>query len=154
MEKNLGKRYTEDFKKMIVELYIQGKTKKYLSQEYGVSSNTIREWLKREKKEIKEKYKDESGEKLSKKHSKRKLLRILEVSRSSYYYNQKEKKNQREIENEILLEQITLIWQKSHKRYGSKKVHVELKKLKLEVNLKRVKRLMRENRLFSIIVKI
>ena len=76
------------------------------------------------------------------------------MSRSSYYYNQKEKKNQREIENEILLEQIILIWQKSHKRYGSKKVHVELKKLKLEVNLKRVKRLMRENRLFSIIVKI
>ena len=54
MEKNLGKRYTEEFKKMIVELCIQGKTKKYLSQEYGVSSNTIREWLKREKKEIKE----------------------------------------------------------------------------------------------------
>ena len=52
MEKNLGKRYTEEFKKMIVELYIQGKTKKYLSQEYGVSSNTIREWLTREKKEI------------------------------------------------------------------------------------------------------
>ena len=61
MEKNLGKRYTEEFKKMIVELYIQGKTKKYLSQEYGVSSNTIREWLKREKKEIKENYKDETS---------------------------------------------------------------------------------------------
>ena len=61
MEKNLGKRYTEEFKKMIVELYIQGKTKKYLSQEYGVSSNTIREWLKREKKEIKEKYKNETS---------------------------------------------------------------------------------------------
>ena len=60
MEKNLGKRYTEEFKKMIVELYIQGKTKKYLSQEYRVSSNTIREWLKREKKEIKEKYKNDT----------------------------------------------------------------------------------------------
>ena len=46
---------------MIVELYIQEKTKKYLSQEYGVSSNTIKEWLKREKKEIKEKYKDETS---------------------------------------------------------------------------------------------
>ena len=32
-------------------------------------------------------------------------------------------------------------------------MHAELQKLKLEVNLKRVKRLMRENRLFSIIVK-
>ena len=56
MKKNLG-RHTEEFKKMIVELYIQGNTKKYLSQEYGVSSNTIRKWLKREKKEIKQKYK-------------------------------------------------------------------------------------------------
>ena len=46
---------------MIVELYIQEKTKKYLSQEYGVSSNTIKEWLKREKKEIKERYKDETS---------------------------------------------------------------------------------------------
>ena len=44
---------------MIVELYIQEKTKKYLSQEHVVSLNTIREWLKREKKEIKEKYKEE-----------------------------------------------------------------------------------------------
>ena len=35
MEKNLGKRYTEEFKKMIVELYIQGKTKKCLSQEWN-----------------------------------------------------------------------------------------------------------------------
>ena len=61
MEKNLGKRYTEEFKKMIVELYIQGKTKKYLSQEYRVSLNTIREWLKREKKEIKEKNKDKTS---------------------------------------------------------------------------------------------
>ena len=42
---------------------------------------------------------------------------------------------------------------KSDKRYGAKKVHTELRKLRLEVNLKRVKRLMRENRLFSIIVK-
>ena len=61
MEKNLGKRYTEEFKKMIVELYTQGKTNKYLSQEYRVSSNTIREWLKREKKEIKEKNKVETS---------------------------------------------------------------------------------------------
>ena len=42
---------------------------------------------------------------------------------------------------------------KSDKRYGAKKVHTELRKLRLEVNLKRVKRLIRENRLFSIIVK-
>ena len=39
--------------------------------------------------------------KLSKEHSKWKLLRILEVSKISYYYNQKEKKNQRANVEEI-----------------------------------------------------
>lgn len=89
MEKNLGKRYTEEFKKMIVELYIQGKTKKCLSQEYGVSSNTIREWLKREKKEIKEKYKDETS--------------YLEIVKLKKLLEEKDKElNEKEEEIEIL----------------------------------------------------
>ena len=61
MGKNLGKRYTEEFKQMIVELYTQGKNQKKLSLEYGVSTNTIREWVRRERKEIKEKYNDETS---------------------------------------------------------------------------------------------
>ena len=86
MEKNLGKRYTEEFKKMIVELYIQGKTKKYLSQEYGVSSNTIREWLKREKKE---KNKDEKS--------------YLEIVKLKKLLEEKDKElNEKEEEIEIL----------------------------------------------------
>jgi ribosomal protein S21 len=35
----------------------------------------------------------------------------------------------------------------------SKKVNVKLRKMGLEVNLKRVKRIMKENRIFSIITK-
>ena len=89
MEKNLGKRYTEEFKKMIVELYIQGKTKKYLSQEYRVSLNTIREWLKREKKEIKEKNKDETS--------------YLEIVKLKKLLEEKDKElNEKEEEIEIL----------------------------------------------------
>ena len=88
MEKNLGKRYTEEFKKMIVELYLQGE-KKYLSQEYGVSSNTIREWLTREKKEIKEKYKDETS--------------YLEIVKLKKLLEEKDKElNEKEEEIEIL----------------------------------------------------
>ena len=84
MEKNLGKRYTEEFKKMIVELYLQGKTKKYLSQEYGVSSNTIREWLTREKKEIKQTiiHTDRGSQYLSKEYRKYCKENNLELSYS------------------------------------------------------------------------
>jgi putative transposase len=80
-------------------------------------------------------------------------MKMLNISSSSYYYSKKEKKNQREIENEILLSYIRLIWCESKKRYGSKKVNAKLRKMGLEVNLKRVKRIMKENRIFSIITK-
>ena len=41
-------------------------------------------------------------DKLSKEHSKRKLLRILVVPRNSYYYNRREKKNQHYlVENKV-----------------------------------------------------
>ena len=80
-------------------------------------------------------------------------MKILNIKSSSYYYSKKEKRNQRAIENEILLSYIRLIWQDSKKRYGAKKVNVKLRKMGLEVNLKRVKRIMKENRIFSIITK-
>ena len=80
-------------------------------------------------------------------------MKILNIKSSSYYYSKKEKRNQRAIENRILLSYIRLIWQDSKKRYGAKKVNVKLRKMGLEVNLKRVKRLMKENRIFSIITK-
>ena len=80
-------------------------------------------------------------------------MKILNIKSSSYYYSKKEKRNQRAIENEILLSYVRLIWQDSKKRYGAKKVNVKLRKMGLEVNLKRVKRIMKENRIFSIITK-
>lgn len=42
--KNTGKKYNEDFKKMIVELYNSGSSAKDLSSEYGVSEVTIYAW--------------------------------------------------------------------------------------------------------------
>jgi transposase len=40
-----GKRYTEDFKQMIIELYQSGKSKLELSREYGVSITSIDNWI-------------------------------------------------------------------------------------------------------------
>ena len=41
-----GKRYTEEFKKQIVDLYQAGSTVSYLSREYGVANVTIYKWIK------------------------------------------------------------------------------------------------------------
>lgn len=45
--KNTGKKYNEDFKKMIVDLYNSGSTAKELNSEYGVSEVTIYAWIKK-----------------------------------------------------------------------------------------------------------
>jgi len=44
--RNNGKRYNNDFKKMIVDLYHSGSSVKDLSSEYGVSDVTIYKWIK------------------------------------------------------------------------------------------------------------
>ena len=41
-----GKRYDEDFKKMIVELYHSGSSVSDLEREYGVSNVSIYNWIK------------------------------------------------------------------------------------------------------------
>ena len=41
-----GKRYDEDFKKMIVELYHSGSSVSDLEREYGVTNVTIYKWIK------------------------------------------------------------------------------------------------------------
>ncbi|OEH92416.1 transposase [Bacillus solimangrovi] len=45
--KNTGKKYNQDFKKMIVDLYRSGSSVKELSVEYGVSEVTIYKWNKK-----------------------------------------------------------------------------------------------------------
>ena len=45
--KNNGKRYNDDFRKMIVDLYQSGQSVRNLSSEYGVSDVTIYAWIKK-----------------------------------------------------------------------------------------------------------
>ena len=40
------KRYTDEFKMLILELLEEGRTKKSLENEYGVATATIRKWEK------------------------------------------------------------------------------------------------------------
>ena len=43
--RNTGKRYTEDFKKMIVEVYNTGKPRKEICDEYGVTAASVTTWM-------------------------------------------------------------------------------------------------------------
>ncbi|WP_396953688.1 transposase [Neobacillus mesonae] len=43
----VSKRFHEDFKKMVVELYQSGKSVKSLSSEFNVSEVTIYKWIKK-----------------------------------------------------------------------------------------------------------
>jgi len=45
--KKNGKRYNDDFRQMIVDLYHSGQSVKNLSSEYGVSEVTIYNWIKK-----------------------------------------------------------------------------------------------------------
>lgn len=42
-----GKRYSDDFRKMVVDLYNSGQSVRDLSREYGVSDVTIYAWIKK-----------------------------------------------------------------------------------------------------------
>lgn len=46
MKKSNGKRYNDDFRKMVVDLYHNGQSVKDLSSEYGVSEVTVYKWIK------------------------------------------------------------------------------------------------------------
>jgi transposase len=43
--RNTGKRYTEDFKKMIIEVYNTGKPIKEICEEYGVTYASLMNWV-------------------------------------------------------------------------------------------------------------
>lgn len=42
-----GKRYTEEFKRQIIDLYLAGKPVAQLAEEYGLVEQTIYKWKKR-----------------------------------------------------------------------------------------------------------
>ena len=51
-----SKRYTDEFKMLILELLEEGRTKKSLENEYGIATATIRKWEKEFKGIIDKKY--------------------------------------------------------------------------------------------------
>ena len=75
------------------------------------------------------------------------LCRLLAVSPSGYYAAQGRPRSLHSRRDERLAEQVTEVHLASKRRYGSPRVHAEIKAAGARVGRKRVARLMRENKL-------
>ena len=72
------------------------------------------------------------------------LCEVLGVARSSYYHwraRREREPSERERKNAELLEKIKGVFEKNKGRYGSSRIHAELKKQQVACSLGRVKRL-------------
>jgi len=81
------------------------------------------------------------------------LCGVMNVSRSGFYGHLARVHREpslRKREDASLLEQIRAIFEESHKRYGSPRIHAELRKRQVVCSLRRVKRLMREAGLYAV----
>lgn len=77
------------------------------------------------------------------------LCRVMAVSPSGYYASQRRRASQHARDDQELAKQIATIHHGSRRRYGSPRVHADLKASGARVGRKRVARLMRENRLVA-----
>ena len=81
------------------------------------------------------------------------MCQVMKVSRSGFYDYQARihrEPSVREQENAALLEKIKAIFEKSCKRYGSPRIHAELRKRRVVCSLTRVKRLMRQAGIYAL----
>ena len=81
------------------------------------------------------------------------LCEVLGVARSSYYHwrsRRHQEPSERERKNTELLEKIKAVFERNKGRYGSPRVHAELKKQQVACSLGRVKRLMRKKGLYAV----
>jgi transposase InsO family protein len=82
------------------------------------------------------------------------LCGVMNVSRSGFYGHLTRVHrgpSLRKREDAALLEQIKAIFEESSKRYGSPRIHVELRKRRIVCSLRRVKRLMRETGMYALV---
>ena len=69
---------------------------------------------------------------------------VLKISRSTYYYEIREKKT-----DSKLVDRIIDIFKKSRNNYGTRKIRMELKKENLQVSRRRISRIMKQEGLIS-----
>ena len=88
---------------------------------------------------------------LSQKHDVKLLCRLLKLPRSTYYAALNRKPSKRSLENQGIMDNISVIYEGSKKRYGCIKIKYALEKYGIHISQNRVLRLMRKMKIRSII---
>jgi len=78
------------------------------------------------------------------------MCKVLKVHPSGYYAWLKEPESSRAKENKVILEKINEAYEQSNRTYGYRNIHKDLIESGIQVNKKRVARLMREHKLYGI----
>jgi putative transposase len=72
------------------------------------------------------------------------MCKVLQILRSTYYYEAKERASEDDLTSTIID-----IFQNSRQNYGTRKIKVELKKLRHQISRRRIGRIMNEQGLVS-----
>ncbi len=78
------------------------------------------------------------------------MCKALKIFESGYYRWRKQKKSKRELEDEILVQEIRKIHKESKETYGPTRIKTMLEKQGTVCTLGRIRRLMRENGIYSV----
>ncbi|MDM5451052.1 IS3 family transposase [Peribacillus simplex] len=177
MTKRERRTFSSEFKKQMIQLYQNGKTRKALIEEYELTPSSLNRWIQqgentgsfKEKdnrspeesehiqlrKELKQLqmendiFKASSADTRTKvnvikrnkdKYSVSAMCNVLDLSRSTYYYESKERNSEDDVTHAIIE-----IFEKNRKVYGTRKIKVE----GLTVSRRRIGRIMKEQGLVS-----
>jgi transposase InsO family protein len=77
------------------------------------------------------------------------MCQVLDVSENGYYNWRTRGKSKRKWDDEQLAERIEDAYQESRGKYGSPRIHAELKAQGIRCGRKRIARLMREKQLYA-----
>ncbi|AWB46068.1 IS3 family transposase [Paenibacillus sp. CAA11] len=181
MPKQQRRTFTSEFKKQMVQLYENGKSRVAIVEEYGLTASALDRWIKQAQtsgsfKEKDNRWSDENelvalrkenqrlkmevdifkasradhGTKVAiiqnnrDKYSVSAMCDVLQIARSTFYYEAKEQPNEDEI-----TEAIVGIFHKNRKAYGTRKIKTKLQEQGLIVSRRRIGRIMSEQGLVS-----
>ncbi|WP_225999293.1 IS3 family transposase [Paenibacillus sp. BJ-4] len=180
MPKQQRRTFTSEFKKQMVQLYENGKSRAAIVEEYGLTASALDRWIKQAQTTGSFKEKDnrlpeenelialrkelqrlrmendilkscaDHGTKVAiiqnnrDKYSVSAMCDVLQMARSTFYYEAKERVNE-----DDLTETIVEISHKNRKAYGTRKIKVKLQEQGIVVSRRRIGRIMKEQGLVS-----
>ncbi|MHA7966720.1 IS3 family transposase [Paenibacillus sp. CAU 1782] len=181
MPKQQRRTFTAEFKRQMVHLYENGKSRAAIVEEYDLTASALDRWINQAQTtgSLKEKDNRSSEETelmaLRKENQRLKMevdifkasgadhetkvaiirnnldkysvsawCNVLQIARSTYYYEAKKRQNE-----DVLVKAIVDILHKNRKAYGTRKIKTKLKEQGLIVSRRRIGRIMREQGLVS-----